>query len=70
MLAGIREVLIISTPKDISVFQEILENGSQPGMKFSYAIQSSIGGTYHMSEMENHLLKKLREIERRESLDK
>ena len=44
MLAGIREVLIISTPKDISVFREILEDGSQLGMKFSYAVQEQPNG--------------------------
>jgi len=39
MLADIREVLIISTPRDISVFEELLGDGSQLGMKFSYAVQ-------------------------------
>ena len=44
MLAGIREVLIISTPKDIHVFEDILGNGSQLGMKFSYAVQEHPNG--------------------------
>jgi len=44
MLAGIREVLIISTPRDLPVFQEILEDGSQLGMKFSYAVQEAPNG--------------------------
>lgn len=44
MLAGIREVLIISTPKDISTFEDILGDGSQLGMKFSYAIQKAPNG--------------------------
>lgn len=39
MLAGIREVLIISTPRDIGVFEELLGDGSQIGMQFSYMIQ-------------------------------
>lgn len=44
MLAGIREVLIISTPRDISVFEELLSDGSQLGMKFSYAVQEQPRG--------------------------
>lgn len=44
MLAGIREVLIISTPRDISVFKEILGDGSQLGMKFAYAMQEKPNG--------------------------
>lgn len=44
MLAGIREVLIISTPRDIKVFQELLENGSDFGMKIEYAVQESPDG--------------------------
>lgn len=44
MLAGIQDVLIISTPRDISVFQEILGDGRQYGMSFSYAVQQAPNG--------------------------
>ena len=44
MLADIREVLIISTPKDTSVFEDILGDGSQLGMHFEYAVQEYPNG--------------------------
>ncbi len=44
MLAGIREVLIISTPRDVPVFQEILGDGTRLGMRFSYAVQEKPNG--------------------------
>ena len=39
MLAGIREVLVISTPRDLPMFEELLGDGSRIGMKLSYKVQ-------------------------------
>ena len=47
MLAGIRDVLIISTPQDIGRFQELLGDGSQWGITFSYAMQYKPEGIAH-----------------------
>jgi glucose-1-phosphate thymidylyltransferase len=44
MLAGIRDILIISTPRDVPIFQAALGDGSQWGMTLSYAVQDAPRG--------------------------
>ena len=44
MLAGIKDILIITTPEDMPAFQRLLGDGSQFGVNFSYAIQPSPDG--------------------------
>ncbi len=44
MLAGIRDILIISTPKDLPRFEELFKDGSQLGLNFSYAVQDKPRG--------------------------
>ena len=44
MLADIRDILIISTPQDTPRFQQLLHDGSQWGLRFSYAVQPAPEG--------------------------
>ena len=44
MLAGIRDILVISTPQDTPRFEQLLGDGARWGMRLSYAVQPSPGG--------------------------
>src|SRR6059036_4069471 len=44
MLAGIREIMLISTPDDLPKFQQLLGDGSSIGLKFQYAAQAKPQG--------------------------
>ncbi|WP_195483564.1 glucose-1-phosphate thymidylyltransferase RfbA [Fusobacterium varium] len=44
MLAGIKEILVISTPRDIECFKELLGDGSKVGLKMEYAVQEKPNG--------------------------
>ena len=44
MLAGIKEILLITTPRDLNSYQETLGNGSQYGISISYEVQANPNG--------------------------
>lgn len=44
MLAGIKEILIISTPRDLPMYRDLLGDGTSLGIKFSYAVQENPNG--------------------------
>ena len=44
MLAGIRDILVITTPHEQNIFKNLLKNGNQWGIRISYAVQASPGG--------------------------
>lgn len=44
MLAGIKEILIISTPRDLPMFKDLFGDGSRLGIKFEYAVQENPNG--------------------------
>lgn len=44
MLAGIKDILVISTPRDLPMFEELLKNGSDFGISLSYAVQEQPNG--------------------------
>ena len=57
LLAGIREILIISTPQDIPRFKSLLGDGTQWGIQFHYAIQEQPQGLAQAFLVDQHFVK-------------
>jgi glucose-1-phosphate thymidylyltransferase len=54
ILAGIKEILIISTPEDTPVYERLLGDGSRLGLEFSYKVQETPGDLQmHLSWVKN-----------------
>jgi glucose-1-phosphate thymidylyltransferase len=56
MLAGVRDILVISTPADTPRFEELLGDGSQWGLSFSYAVQDQPRGLAHAFVVGRHFI--------------